>query len=151
MGKSALLRAVPTLGKLRVGTRNLSSGRRRAGPVGFAHPTHQGLAPEKSRGSWHAATRMFRVVAGVLRLLPTKRGSPAVMTAPTAAISPLRIAESASLCVPPSGASIRTMSAALPAASAPLSRRYTPALLPVAAAMAISGATPARLDRCAIV
>jgi hypothetical protein len=91
--------------------------------------------PEKSRGRWHAATRMFRVVAGVLRLLPTKRGAPAVMTAPTAAISPLRFAESASLCVPPSGAWIRTMSAALPALSEPQSRRYTLALLPVAAAM----------------
>ena len=109
------------------------------------------VMPEKSRGSRHAATRMFRVVAGVLRLLPTKRGSPAVTTAPTAAISPLRIAERASLFVPPSGASIRTMSAALPALSAPQSRRYTRALLPVAAAMAISGAMPARLDRCAIV
>jgi hypothetical protein len=38
---------------------------------------------------------MVRVVAGVLRLLPTKRGSPAVITAPTAAMSPLRIAASA--------------------------------------------------------
>ena len=63
------------------------------------------------------------VVAGVLRLRPTKRGSPAVITAPTAAISPLRIAASAVSCVPPSGASISTMSADLPAASTPQSSR----------------------------
>ena len=77
-------------------------------------PGVQCLPPEKSLANLHAATRIARVVPGVLRLLPTNLGSPAEMTAPTAAMSPWRIAESASGCVPPSGASIRTISAALP-------------------------------------
>ena len=43
------------------------------------------------------ATRTLRMVAGVLRLRPTKRGTPAVTTAPTATMSPLRKALSASV------------------------------------------------------
>ena len=54
-----------------------------------------------------SATRALRVVAGVLRLRPTKRGTPAVTTAPIAAISPCLMAASAVVCVPPSGASMQ--------------------------------------------
>ncbi len=89
----------------------------------FGRCLAQCLAPEKSRATLQRATRMARVVAGVLRLLPTKRGSPAVITAPTAAISPFLIAASALSWVPPSGASSSTISAALPAANTPESRR----------------------------
>jgi hypothetical protein len=39
VGKGALLRAVPAKRPVSVGTRSLSSGRPKAGPVGFAHPT----------------------------------------------------------------------------------------------------------------
>src|SRR5262249_32162414 len=77
---------------------------------------------EKSCIMREAAMRALRVVAGVLRLRPTKRGVPAVTTAPIAAMSPCLMAPSAVFCVPPSGASMSTMSAALPAASNPLSR-----------------------------
>ena len=52
-------------------------------------------------------TRALRVVAGVLRLRPTKRGIPAVTTPPMAAMSPCLMAASALDCVPPSGASIK--------------------------------------------
>ena len=40
-------------------------------------------------------TRALRVVAGVLRLRPTKRGTPAVTTPPMAAMSPCLMAASA--------------------------------------------------------
>ena len=56
------------------------------------------LTPEKSRMTLQVATRILRVVAGVLRLRPTKRGSPPLMTAPTAAMSPFLIAASAVSC-----------------------------------------------------
>src|SRR5882724_2853536 len=89
--------------------------------IGIATPLQCAAAP-KSCMTRDTATRALRVVAGVLRLRPTKRGIPAVTTAPMAAMSPCLIAASAVSCVPPSGASISTMSAVLPGASTPLSR-----------------------------
>src|ERR1700733_1793893 len=55
----------------------------------------QCAAPEKSRGSLHCATSTLRIDAGVLRLRPTKRGTPSVKTADTAGTSPLGGAERA--------------------------------------------------------
>jgi hypothetical protein len=55
------------------------------GPVSL----NQCPAPEKSRASPHEAMRIARVVPGELQLLPSNRGSPAEMTAPTAAMCPM--------------------------------------------------------------
>src|SRR5262249_37484740 len=84
------------------------------------HVGGQCVDAAKSCATRDAATRALRVVAGVLRLRPTNRGTPAVTTAPIAAMSPCLMAASAVFCVPPSGASKRTMSAALPGESSPL-------------------------------
>src|SRR5262249_35704073 len=83
-------------------------------------PHGQCVPPAKSCATPDAATRALRRGAAALRLRPTNRGMPAVTTAPIAAMSPCLMAASAVFCVPPSGASIRTMSAALPGKSSPL-------------------------------
>ena len=75
------------------------------------------------------ATRALRVVAGVLRLRPTKRGMPALTTAPIAAMSPWLIAASAVSCVPPSGASSSTMSAAWPVFKQPAVEPVDPGIV----------------------
>ena len=58
-------------------------------------PQFSALAAAKSCITTEFTTRALRVVAGVLRLRPTKRGTPAVTTAPMAAMSPCLIAASA--------------------------------------------------------
>ena len=85
--------------------------------------------------------------AGVLRLRPTNRGTPSVTTAATAAMSPLVSDASASFLEPPTQASMITTSASRPGAMKPELRLYTRALLPVAAAMAISTGMSPRLAR----
>jgi len=67
-------------------------------------------------------TFISRIVGGVLLLLPTNLGTPAVITAPIAQGSPFFRAARASFCVPPSGASINTTSASQPAFKKPLLR-----------------------------
>src|SRR4051812_18776074 len=79
----------------------------------------QCAAPEKSIGRRHSAPPTGLIGAGVLRLLPTTRGPPAVTTAPTAIMSPLVRAESASFFEPPTQASITTTSASQPARKKP--------------------------------
>ena len=56
-------------------------------------------------------TLVSRIGGGVLLLLPTNLGTPAVITAPIAHGSPFLSAAIASTFVPPSGASIKTISA----------------------------------------
>lgn len=72
--------------------------------------------PPKSCIMRLSATRTLRIVAGVLRLRPTKRGTPSVTTAPTAGTSPFRIALKASVFEPPAQASIMMTSASRPGA-----------------------------------
>ena len=65
-------------------------------------------------------TSILRSGGGVFLLRPTNLGTPAVITAPIAHGSPFLSAASASLSVPPSGASIKTTSAAQPTSKKPL-------------------------------
>src|SRR5688500_11757532 len=119
-------------------------------PLAYAK-AHQCACPEKSMGMRHSATRTFFIGAGVLRLRPTKRGTPSVITAATAAMSPFFSASSAVFFDPPTQASRITTSASFPSLRNPELSRYTRALLPVAAAIAHSTGMPARLARCVIV
>src|SRR5258708_29947556 len=117
------------------------------GIISFAarHTGPQWGDDEKSKGTRLDATWTRRTEGGVLRLRPTKRGTPLLMTLAIAGMSPLASADKASPCDPPSGASIMTRSASAPSRKYPPATLKCRALLPLAAAIAISGASLPRL------
>ena len=91
-----------------------------------------------------------RAAGGVFRLRPIIT-APSIRTIEIPGRSPRASASNAVVAPEPTGASHSTMSAARPATSAPVSRRWTRAVLPVAIATATSGATSASDARWAIV
>ena len=89
----------------------------------------------------------LRIVAGVLRLRPTKRGTPSEITAPIATMSPFVKADKGSDCDPPRQASMIITSASHPGRIKPELSRKVRALFPVAAATAIAGSIPPKEQR----